>query len=88
MLELGEASGPEHRALGEYISKAGVDLLVAYGNFGGDVVEGAGKGVHAKTHADAARAVAEAAREGDVVLVKGSRGMRMEEVTKLLMEGA
>ena len=88
MLELGEASGPEHRALGEYISKAGVDLLVAYGNFGGDVVEGAGKGVHAKTHADAARAVAEAASKGDVVLIKGSRGMRMEEVTKLLMEGA
>lgn len=88
MLELGEASRSEHRALGEYISQAGVDLLVAYGNFGTDVVEGGGKGVHAKTHADAARAVAEAAREGDVVLVKGSRGMRMEEVTKLLMEGA
>ncbi|MCL4243619.1 MAG: hypothetical protein KJ002_00560 [Candidatus Dadabacteria bacterium] len=88
MLELGEASGPEHRALGEYIAEAGVDVVVAYGSFGGDVIEGAGKGVHAKTHGDAARAVAEAAREGDVVLVKGSRGMRMEEVTKLLMEGA
>jgi len=88
MLELGEASRSEHRALGEYISQAGVDVLVAYGNFGTDVVEGAGKGVHAKTHAEAASAVAEAAREGDVVLVKGSRGMRMEEVTKLLMEGA
>jgi len=88
MLELGEASGPEHRALGEYISGAGVDVVVAYGNFGGDVIEGAGKGVHAKTHGEAARAVAEAAREGDMVLVKGSRGMRMEEVTKLLMEGA
>ena len=88
MLELGEASGPEHRSLGEYISEAGVDVVVAYGNFGGDVIEGAGKGIHAKTHGEAARAVAEAAREGDMVLVKGSRGMRMEEVTKLLMEGA
>lgn len=88
MLELGEASRPEHRALGEDIAGAGVDVIVAYGTFGGDIIEGAGKGVHAKTHGEAARAVAGAAREGDMVLVKGSRGMRMEEVTKLLMEGA
>lgn len=89
MLELGDASEAEHRALGEYLSASGVDLVIAYGKYGRALLEGAGgvSSVLAKTHEEAANAVTGAAGIGDIVLVKGSRGMRMEEVTKILLEG-
>ncbi len=88
MLELGEMSESEHFGLGQYLSESGVDYVVACGNFGRTVLEGAGgkaNGFYAGSHEEAARAVKEIARPGDLVLVKGSRGMRMEEITKRLV---
>jgi UDP-N-acetylmuramoyl-tripeptide--D-alanyl-D-alanine ligase len=88
MLELGEESGGEHFALGEYLSVSGVDYVVAFGSFGRTLLEGAGDKTnrfYAESHEDAARLVREVAKPGDLVLVKGSRGMRMEEVTKRLV---
>lgn len=88
MLELGEKSASEHFGLGEFLSASGVDYIVAFGNFGRTVLEGAGSktdGFYAESHEEAAGTVKEIARPGDLVLVKGSRGMRMEEVTKRLV---
>jgi len=88
MLELGEKSAGEHRGLGEFLSASGVDYIIAFGNFGRTVLEGAGggtNGFYAESHEEAAGTVKEIARPGDLVLVKGSRGMRMEEVTKRLV---
>jgi UDP-N-acetylmuramoyl-tripeptide--D-alanyl-D-alanine ligase len=88
MLELGDMSAAEHFALGEYLSASGVDYLIAFGSFGKAVLEGAGdktNGFYAESHEEAARTVREIAKPGDLVLVKGSRGMRMEEVTKRLV---
>lgn len=88
MLELGEKSGSEHHGLGEYLSASGVDFVIACGNFGRAVLEGTGEGpggFYASSHEEAANIVREIARPGDLVLVKGSRGMRMEEVTKKLV---
>lgn len=88
MLELGEESEGEHFGLGEYLSASGVDYVIAFGNFGQSVLRGAGsktKGFYADTHEEAAKAIMEIARPGDLVLIKGSRGMRMEEVTKRLV---
>ncbi len=88
MLELGEKSVSEHFGLGEYLLASGVDYVIAFGNFGRAVLEGAGSktnGLYAGSHEEAAGTVKEIARPGDLVLVKGSRGMRMEEVTKRLV---
>lgn len=88
MLELGEKSESEHYGLGEYLSASGVDYVIACGNFGRAMLEGAGEGsngFYASSIDEAAKIVNEIARPGDLVLVKGSRGMRMEEVTKKLV---
>lgn len=87
MLELGEAALSEHKGIGEYLSSAGVDYVITYGNFGAAVLDSLSngtEGVHAATHEEAASALTSYACEGDLVLVKGSRGMRMEEVIKKL----
>lgn len=87
MLELGQAAQAEHRGIGEYLSSKGVDYVITYGNFGQAVLEALSNGTsgeYAKTHQDAASALNENAGEGDLVLIKGSRGMRMEEVIKYL----
>jgi len=88
MLELGENSAGEHYGVGEYLSASGVDYLIACGEFGRAILEGAGGGpdaFYASSHDEAAKIVMEIAKPGDLVLVKGSRGIRMEEVTKKLV---
>jgi len=87
MLELGEASESEHRGIGEYLSSSGVDYVITYGNFGAIVLDSLSNGttgVHAATHEEAASSLKSYAGKDDLVLVKGSRGMRMEEVIKNL----
>ncbi|MFO8071895.1 MAG: UDP-N-acetylmuramoyl-tripeptide--D-alanyl-D-alanine ligase [Polyangia bacterium] len=92
MLELGEAAAEEHRRLGSALVRSGAESLLAVGNYASEVVSGArgegGKRVRAEIAADAGRA-AERAKEqlepGDVVLVKGSRGMRMERAVTALL---
>ena len=83
MLELGEVSEEEHASLGEFAASSGVDLLVAYGNYAASVVRGLDSrvdGVVAGNHDEAAEIVAEHAKPGDIVLIKGSRGMKMEHI--------
>jgi UDP-N-acetylmuramoyl-tripeptide--D-alanyl-D-alanine ligase len=87
MLELGEASESEHRGIGEYLSSSGVDYVITYGNFGATVLDSLSNGtagVYAATHEEAASALRSYADKDDLVLIKGSRGMRMEEVIKNL----
>ncbi len=89
MLELGDGSEMEHLELGAYASKSGVDHLISFGAFSGKTLEGyinSRKGLPAQTHEEAAKLVLELARPGDLVLVKGSRGSRMERVIKEIIE--
>lgn len=91
MWELGVASAELHRELGRKAAAAGVDRLVAVGGHSQDVVAGAlaaGLDPARVARFDATRAAGEAVAadlcEGDLVLVKGSRGARMEEVVRRL----
>lgn len=87
MLELGAYTEEAHRRLGKRAAELSVDLLLAMGEQAPVVVESAireGVSRHqarvVESHAEASSIVSETAREGDWILVKGSRGMAMENV--------
>jgi UDP-N-acetylmuramoyl-tripeptide--D-alanyl-D-alanine ligase len=84
MLELGVCAPAEHYRLGRIVAEK-ADVLIAYGPQSARTVSGAitgGMPTHlARGFEDRDAAVAalkRTIREGDVLLVKGSRGMRME----------
>jgi len=85
MLELGEIAEEAHQQLGRYASAGGVDALFALGDFGetlvgGAVESGMGMANAYETSDELAGALSGFVAPGDVVLLKGSRGMRMEQV--------
>lgn len=95
MRELGDEGRRAHQKIGERVATLGTDLLVTLGDLGEVIAEGARRAgmpesaVHAcHSHQDAAQAVIRYWRPGDVVLVKGSRALKMEEVVRLLHETA
>jgi UDP-N-acetylmuramoyl-tripeptide--D-alanyl-D-alanine ligase len=84
MLELGVCAPAEHYRLGRIVAEK-ADMLIAYGPLSARTVSGAvtgGMPTHmAKGFEDRDAAIAalkRMVRSGDVLLVKGSRGMRME----------
>jgi UDP-N-acetylmuramoyl-tripeptide--D-alanyl-D-alanine ligase len=84
MLELGEASEAEHRAVGDYAASR-ADVVVAVGEAALPLAAVAGK--RAVRVADNDAAVDWLRRHlaaGDVVLVKASRGARLDEVAAAL----
>lgn len=84
MLELGEGSPVEHRVVGEYAASR-ADIVVAVGRAARSIALGAG--ARAVTLADNAAAIDWLRRHlgpGDVVLVKASRGVHLDEVATAL----
>lgn len=83
MLELGKESGKEHKSIGAMVKKMKFDNLLTYGRDSYQTFLGA-KGVKNNFHFEDKSVMAEFLRmnlrKGDVVLVKGSRTMKMEEV--------
>ncbi len=87
MLELGPLEAETHRELGRIAARSGLELLACVGpasrvTADSAVAEGmAPEGVLWTMNSnEAAEWIAERALSGDAVLVKGSRGMAMEEV--------
>jgi UDP-N-acetylmuramoyl-tripeptide--D-alanyl-D-alanine ligase len=93
MLELGRVEGALHREAGKRAAAAGVKLLVAVGPLSRSAVETARRAGVAEVyhHPDsqrAAEAIADFVRDGDLIVVKGSRAMRMERVVESLLSAA
>jgi UDP-N-acetylmuramoyl-tripeptide--D-alanyl-D-alanine ligase len=83
MAELGEESAQLHERVGAHAAKrAGV--VVVTGEYADAMARGAQRGdadvVRVGSNADAARWLRDHARRGDVVLLKGSRKYRLEEI--------
>lgn len=82
MLELGHAAAHLHRQVGSYAATHGVDLLIGVRGSAREMVEeAAAAGIQALFFEDPAEAGDYArsfARQGDAVLFKGSRGVRVE----------
>lgn len=91
MLELGSQSEALHMAMGRKIAEAGVDVLITVGHFAGLMAAGAKRHfkkiqVFACMDVESAQKyLAKVFRNGDAVLIKGSRRMRMEQVAEFLL---
>ena len=89
MLELGVRAEELHQEVGRTAARTGVDALIGLGPLSEHTVAAArSAGVSRTEHvidvADATRLVGEIAEPGDTVLIKGSRGMRMERIATAL----
>lgn len=89
MFELGDQAAPLHCQAGEQIADCKYDLLLAFGEHAEEIKKG-----FIKKSSGAAQAFTDKAKlnkalknqlqKNDVVLVKGSRGVRMEDVVNFL----
>lgn len=90
MLELGPDSQRIHSETGEWIANHGVDILIGVRGLASEMIDSATsaglKDVRFASDSDiAGEIVAELATDGDVILVKGSRGVRTEKVIERLL---
>lgn len=92
MLELGSFTEEGHRLVGQKVFEAGISELVAAGEKARDIGRGAveagmkEKNIFYFPDSDKAKMfVQERLKEGDLILVKGSQGARMEKIVKEIM---
>lgn len=91
MLELGTQSDQAHRQIGELIAHSSIGKLITVGQNAGNAAKTAHEcGMNdqdiyrCKTNEDAAQVLEELINQDDVVLLKGSRAMRLEQIVDLL----
>jgi UDP-N-acetylmuramoyl-tripeptide--D-alanyl-D-alanine ligase len=94
MYELGPETVSGHRAVGEYAATLQIDYLFTVGDLAGEIARAARDaglpGTRIGVFDDNRGAIAfmrDFVKSGDVVLVKGSRAARMEEIVAPLSEG-
>ncbi|MDF9408638.1 UDP-N-acetylmuramoyl-tripeptide--D-alanyl-D-alanine ligase [Pelotomaculum isophthalicicum JI] len=92
MLELGSRAVEGHLEVGSIAADLGVDSLVAVGDLASGIADGAlrsgmpaGKIYRCADNREAITVLNVILREGEVVLVKGSRGMHMEQIVESLV---
>ncbi|KIH77945.1 UDP-N-acetylmuramoyl-tripeptide--D-alanyl-D-alanine ligase [Geoalkalibacter ferrihydriticus] len=92
MLELGQEAARLHREIGAEAARR-CDLLIALGRMAQEIAEGAraagmaeGRVWVARDHQEIATRLRNVLTRGDRLLVKGSRGMKMEKICTLLQE--
>lgn len=93
MRELGKISEKSHREVGEFVARSRVDILVCVGEMARDYVRAAKEAGMDENHVfhfadsvSAGKFLQERIESGDVLLVKGSQGVRMEKVVVELMD--
>jgi len=91
MLELGPDEAALHREAGREIARAGVNVLWGVRGLASEIIEGAKESGLTETaffdNADeAANALVRGVREGDLILVKGSRGVATDRIVKAIRE--
>lgn len=89
MLELGPDEAALHREAGREIGRAGVNVLWGVRGLASQLIVGAREVGLAETRFfetsdEAARELVKEVREGDLVLVKGSRGVATDRIVKAI----
>ncbi len=92
MLELGSYTEEGHREVGHMIADHNMDMIIAVGEKSRDIIRGAidkgfpkDKTFYFNKSDDAGRFLQEKLQVNDLVLIKGSQGVRMERVVKEVM---
>ena len=91
MLELGRSSKQLHAQIGEYCSLRSMDAVISFGNHAGLItsrikaLNTSIKVFHYKTQAGLIARLKRLWQKDSVVLLKGSRGTRMDRVVHWLM---
>ncbi|MBN1779443.1 MAG: UDP-N-acetylmuramoyl-tripeptide--D-alanyl-D-alanine ligase, partial [Candidatus Buchananbacteria bacterium] len=92
MLELGGISEQAHQEIGRAVKEYGVDYLVTVGELSRGIVRGAIDAGFDADHCfnfsdlkEAGEFVQEKIKTDDIILIKGSQGMRMEKIVKEIM---
>lgn len=93
MLELGPVSETEHRSLGKRAGRSRADILLFFGSETLAAAEEAraagfkGRVVHTEDFDTLARTASEIVGNGDLWLLKASRGMELERLTDIVRRG-
>jgi UDP-N-acetylmuramoyl-tripeptide--D-alanyl-D-alanine ligase len=92
MLELGSYTEEGHRLVGAKVAASGIDELIAVGEKARDIIRGATEAGLADDYIfyfdkpeEAGRFLQNRLKAGDIILVKGSQGMRMERIVREIM---
>jgi UDP-N-acetylmuramoyl-tripeptide--D-alanyl-D-alanine ligase len=95
MLEMGEWAYDAHYNVGKFAASKKIDYIITVGDNGRVIAKGAlESGFDANcafsfnNNAEVNRFLKDFVKSGDVILVKGSRGMKMEEIIRQLTGGA
>lgn len=90
MLELGEDAERFHREVGRVAAELRPELLLSFGDLAHFISDEASrcgiKTIHLQNHDDASRLLLSHLREGDTLLIKGSRMMKLETVTEKILQ--
>ncbi|HHU69887.1 MAG TPA: UDP-N-acetylmuramoyl-tripeptide--D-alanyl-D-alanine ligase [Thermoanaerobacterales bacterium] len=94
MLEMGDWGADAHKELGIYAAQKGIDVLITVGELAKHIATAAEEyGINTgcifafNSNFDAVNKIDEICKNNDVILVKGSRGMKMEEIVHSLTNG-
>ncbi len=92
MLELGGLSEPAHREIGALVAELNIDVLITVGELSRDIAKNAKTAGMSEDLIFSFAATSEAGKflqsrigDGDIILIKGSQGMRMEKIVKEIM---
>ncbi|SDW05617.1 UDP-N-acetylmuramoyl-tripeptide--D-alanyl-D-alanine ligase [Marininema mesophilum] len=94
MLEMGPEEEAYHREVGRFAMEKGISRVYAMGARGRWIVDGAqevapeGKAIHFQNPEEAAQTLLAEGNEGVVLLVKASRGARLETTVEHILKGA
>lgn len=96
MLELGDQEKEYHYQVGEYIASLPIDMLAAYGELSKEIIRGVKE--HAKnkditcvwfeTRQELSDYLFAQVKSGDILLLKGSNGMKLKEISERIQENS
>jgi UDP-N-acetylmuramoyl-tripeptide--D-alanyl-D-alanine ligase len=92
MLELGPAAEEKHLEVGKYLALLGIDLLITLGTFASIMAQGAREAgfppekiIEASNNHEVIEGLDSIDLPGAYILIKGSRGMKMEKIAEELL---